>query len=574
MTIDAPEISSDASAAPGRDLASLLIPPAMMIAAAAMGVASHLHLGLTVEIAFAVGVALFCVMLLCHVLLRAADAAERAAEEAVERGIPQVESPMPRELSPRMPAASRRPSPVGGQPVPMPPYRPGPVEVTPPPLPEPAIEPPAVAVDPPAAVAMTGASDRLDAASEVLDAPVPLAAASPAGWAFRPVDVTLAPIDPPVAGTYPSAAPPLGSIRPRLPADLSLPVGETSRSAEADRIDAILKRLAAQIQAGSSDSAVRPQVPPTDPTSPDANGEAAEGGESERALSSAVDALRSTVEAMRASLEPVAPAVAPAPAPEPQLPSAVELRLAAVAEALAAERVDVFLSPILGLVNAQAQHFEVSVQLRSAAGEALDGRGIAGIAGGAGLLPLLDALNVRHAAGFALKLERRGRDGAVFSEIGGRSLESETFVGDVAGRHAQGIADRMVLSFAQSELKSLGPAQIAALEDLARLGFRFALQGVADLDMDFEALEAVGFEFVKLDAPVFLRGLECAGAEIPASDICRYFDDLGLTVIVGGIEDETTRAQMLGCGVALGQGGLFGRPVPVPVAGAEGTLAA
>ena len=36
-------------------------------------------------------------------------------------------------------------------------------------------------------------------------------------------------------------------------------------------------------------------------------------------------------------------------------------------------------------------------------------------AGGAGLLPLLDALNVRHAAGFALKLERRGREGAVFS---------------------------------------------------------------------------------------------------------------------------------------------------------------
>ncbi|CAN0495617.1 unnamed protein product, partial [Phaeothamnion confervicola] len=191
----------------------------------------------------------------------------------------------------------------------------------------------------------------------------------------------------------------------------------------------------------------------------------------------------------------------------------------AIADALAAERVDVVLAPILALEGAEARHFEVSVRLRSASGDLIDARSVAS---GAGLLPLLDALNVRHAAGFALNLDRRGRSGAVFSTVAGESLESDGFVGDVAGRYAQGIANRMVLSFAQAEMRGLGPAQIAALGELADLGFRFALTGVADLDMDFDALKATGFQFVKLDAAIFLGGLPCGGSIVPASDLCLH----------------------------------------------------
>ncbi|MEQ1893173.1 MAG: hypothetical protein ABL998_11560, partial [Planctomycetota bacterium] len=147
------------------------------------------------------------------------------------------------------------------------------------------------------------------------------------------------------------------------------------------------------------------------------------------ALESAVDALRSTVEAMRQSPGEAEPAAAVAP------PNPVEVRIAAIADALAAERVDVVLAPILALAGADARHFEVSVRLRTPDGELIDARNVAS---GAGLLPLLDALSVRHAAGFALNLERRGRSGAVFSNVAGESLESDGFVGDVAGRYAQG----------------------------------------------------------------------------------------------------------------------------------------
>jgi cyclic-di-GMP phosphodiesterase TipF (flagellum assembly factor) len=242
-----------------------------------------------------------------------------------------------------------------------------------------------------------------------------------------------------------------------------------------------------------------------------------------------------------------------------------EARLAAIAEALAAERANVYLEPILQLAEEQARHFEVSVRLSDADGTDLDARQISARAGNAEVLTLLDAIGLRHAAGFALKLERRGRDGSVFSEIAGHSLANEGFVNDASGRHAQGIADRLVLTFQQSEMRALGPAQLAALGDLARLGFRFALQGVADLDMDFEALRNHGLSFVKLDAEVFLNGLIAGGEEVPASDICRFFDEMGLHVIVSGIDNDVLRQRIAGCGVSFGQGLVFGQPRPIPV---------
>lgn len=522
---DAVDLSGAAPTTTGmsRNAAQFLVPPAMLVVAIAMAIAGQVHLGLSAEIAVAVGISLFCLMLMCHVLLRVADEAERAAEEAAERGIGQVASPMP----PTRPAATM------------------------------------------------GAEPRVEA----LEAQAPTeqageAVAASSSWSFRPVDLMQPGQVPAVAVTAGEApdARALGEFRPTYAAHSLEPASgagdmQLSVDRETDRIDAILKRLASQIHAGAAErqqaaepALVQPAAvpdtatPAASPGGHEAHGlhlplEELAGSDPETALQSAVDALRSTVEAMRGGSAPA----------EPEL-SAAEVSVAAVAEAIQAESADVFLAPILGLADQSARHFEVSVKLRLDCGDERS------IAEGAGLLPLLDALLVRHAAGFATMLERRGRDGAVFSRVGGKSLESGRFVDDVAVSHAHGVADRMVLSFAQDEMRGLGPAQFTALEDLARLGFRFALQGVADLDMDFEALQALGFEFVKLDATVFQAGLFCDGETVPASDICEHFQDLGLSVIVADIADAETRDRLVGWGVVYGQGALFGPPRPVPVA--------
>ena len=91
-------------------------------------------------------------------------------------------------------------------------------------------------------------------------------------------------------------------------------------------------------------------------------------------------------------------------------------------------------------------------------------------------------------------------------------------------------------------------------------GFGFALEDVTDLEMDFGRLKALGFEFVKLDAQVFLDGMQAPGGCIPAADICRYLSEFGLSLIVGAIEDDWLLAKIMGFGVLLGKGTLFGGP--------------
>jgi cyclic-di-GMP phosphodiesterase TipF (flagellum assembly factor) len=165
------------------------------------------------------------------------------------------------------------------------------------------------------------------------------------------------------------------------------------------------------------------------------------------------------------------------------------------------------------------------------------------------------------------RLDKRGKSGAVISEYSRDSLTDREFLLGAKSCSDQnpGITGQLVLSFAQNSLRHLSETQWAALAALRSIGFRFAVQDITDLDMDFARLADAGFAFAKLDADVFLEGLRAPHGIIPASDICRYFASLGLILIVGRIDDESERARLFGFGVHFGQGQLFGGARPMKV---------
>jgi cyclic-di-GMP phosphodiesterase, flagellum assembly factor TipF len=251
-------------------------------------------------------------------------------------------------------------------------------------------------------------------------------------------------------------------------------------------------------------------------------------------------------------------------------------KVAAIADALMQERIDVFLEPILGLDDHQARHYEVSARLRLADGTQLDHEVYSAAARGSGLLPLIDAVKVSHTKRVALQLINRGRSGSFFSQINGETLATPQFgedVGTITGRDPA-VAARLVLSFSQSDVRGFSPLQMSSLEELKDLGFRFAMESVTDLDMDFDRLVQSGFAFAKLDAGVFVAGLPAPDGPIPASDICRFLAEAGLTLIVQSIESERQLAEILGFGALYGQGALFGGPRPVKAHVLRGEAAA
>ncbi|MCU0736259.1 MAG: EAL domain-containing protein, partial [Methylotetracoccus sp.] len=292
-------------------------------------------------------------------------------------------------------------------------------------------------------------------------------------------------------------------------------------------------------------------------------------------VETSLDALNAAVESMRKSSGAVS-RDDPSRTQEPPFPPE-DSQVAAVREAIAAGRVDVFLEPILGLGNQAAQHYEVSIKLRGAQSQDL-GFGENDVIAGRGLLPLFDAVRIERSAIVAERLASRGKSGAVFSRASGEALIEPEFTRnmqmDFVARPAT--ARQLILTFAQSDIRSFRAAEQRAVSALAALGFRFAIAGLTDLDMNFSAMAKAGFGFVKLDASVLVDGLPHPGGHIPAGDVCRFLADQGFGLIVEGIDSEETLARVFGFGVLMGQGTLFGgrRPVKADVVGKPGQAAA
>ncbi len=183
------------------------------------------------------------------------------------------------------------------------------------------------------------------------------------------------------------------------------------------------------------------------------------------------------------------------------------------------------------------------------------------------MLTRIDGAKFLRTASFAARLLMKGKQASVHSTVAATSLAEDIFVDGVADGvgNDERLATHLVLSFSQADVRTFSPVHWEALRTLAALGVRFAIEHIVDVDMDLEGLKAEGFDFVKLDAEILTRGLPAGTATIPPSDICRYLAGIGMSIIVGGIDNDRTRALIMGFGAVLGRGALFGGPRQVTV---------
>lgn len=235
----------------------------------------------------------------------------------------------------------------------------------------------------------------------------------------------------------------------------------------------------------------------------------------------------------------------------------------AVATAIADQRVRMYLEPVQGLTDAKPRHVEVTMRLLGQDGVELEADAVATVARQTGLMAAFDALKLPRAVRVARHFKSAAHDGVVLAGLEGSTLADDEFRETAALALDRHEGARVLLAFAQSDVQAFGPIHWQSLHELVRFGVRFALSGVAHLDMNFEQLRALGFEFVKLDAATYLNGLPAPIGVIPAADVVRLFTAAGLTPIVDGIADVTALIQVQASGVTLGQGALFGAPKPV-----------
>ncbi len=229
-----------------------------------------------------------------------------------------------------------------------------------------------------------------------------------------------------------------------------------------------------------------------------------------------------------------------------------------LSDALAADRMTIYLEPIQQIETDRPRYYEVSVRFKDETGAELPHRELLAAARETGQIPRIDAAVLPRAARIAQHFRVRGRDTDIFSRVHGISLPDQDFRAEVTAATIAADGPALVLSFEQSDLRGFGPVHWEILSTMQDMGLRFAVEGVVDLDMDFEALHHRGFEFVKLDVDVLLRGLPAFGGMIASADVCGHLAASGLALVVGHIDDDETLARILGFGVLFGQGAIFG----------------
>jgi cyclic-di-GMP phosphodiesterase TipF (flagellum assembly factor) len=238
-----------------------------------------------------------------------------------------------------------------------------------------------------------------------------------------------------------------------------------------------------------------------------------------------------------------------------------------VRAALAQNRVDLYLQPIVSLPQRRTQYYESFSRLRDESGRIMMPAEYLAAAEPAGLVSAIDNLLLFRCVQIVRRLAKQDRKVGIFCNISLASLADETFFPQFIEFLAENrdAASGVIFELGQSAFEQRGATEARNMAKLADLGFRFSLDKVADLALDFTDLSRADVKFLKISGQVMIEQLlEQAGSaqfrDIDPADFVDLCGRHGLEVIVEKIESERQVVDVLELNVAFGQGNLFGEP--------------
>ncbi len=253
------------------------------------------------------------------------------------------------------------------------------------------------------------------------------------------------------------------------------------------------------------------------------------------------------------------------PMPEPDVSTMSDTDLLeTIRRSLEANRVDLYLQPIVGLPQRKVRYYEGLSRLRSERGALIMPRDYMRVAEPAGMMPTVDNILLFRCIQVVRKLASRNKNAGVFCNISAFSLLDSDFFPQFVEymQHNQDLAQHLIFEFSQTTVNGMGPIEEESLTALAKLGFRFSMDQVTNLKINAPFLHDRNFRFIKISAAT-LVGNQHNDSDIHASDIKELLRRNGIQLIVDKIETEREVVDVLDLNVEYGQGYLFGEPKPV-----------
>lgn len=247
--------------------------------------------------------------------------------------------------------------------------------------------------------------------------------------------------------------------------------------------------------------------------------------------------------------------------------------LETVREALAENRVDLYLQPIVGLPQRRTVFYESYSRLRDETGRVMMPAEYLSVAEPEGLVTAIDNLLLFRCVQIVRRLAKTDKKVGIFCNVSMASLADESFFPQFLELLAanRDLAGALIFELGQSAFDTRGAVEARNMGKLADLGFRFSIDKITDLDLDFQDLARSDVKFVKIgaqflldqltetDEGLILRSLPDLAAEDFAALTRRY----GVEIIAEKVEAERQIVDVLELNIAYGQGHLFGEPRPI-----------
>lgn len=241
-----------------------------------------------------------------------------------------------------------------------------------------------------------------------------------------------------------------------------------------------------------------------------------------------------------------------------------------VQEALADNRVDLYLQPIVSLPQRRVVYYESFSRLRDETGRVLMPAEYLAVAEPEGLMANIDNLLLFRCVQIVRRLAKQDRKVGIFCNISLASLGDEAFFPQFLEfmQENKDLAGAVIFELGQDAFERRGPVEARHMARLASLGFSFSLDKVVDLDIDFQDLARADVRYLKVAAQMMLNELEeqdgklviASLPDLNAADFASLTRRYGIEVIVEKVEAEKQVAEILDLDIGYGQGNLFGEP--------------
>jgi cyclic-di-GMP phosphodiesterase, flagellum assembly factor TipF len=283
------------------------------------------------------------------------------------------------------------------------------------------------------------------------------------------------------------------------------------------------------------------------------------------ALAAEVRVLQDLVDQLSADRPPIR-----LPAPRSDSPGIVPVArglddaaiLSVVRDGLRADRIDLYLQPIVTLPQRQRRYFEAYTRIRDGEGKMVVPDQYISIAEREGLVTAIDNMLLFRCVQLIRKSQRRNQNLGVFCNISAHTLADRGFLRDFVDFMARNseLAPDMIFEFPQSTIANRDAELEAILKRLGAMGFRFSMDQVSSFRFDYEWLAEHRFKFVKIDAPAMCAQLREPTSHTAMRNMKRILRTGGAALVVEKLENESDLLELLDFQVDYGQGYLFGEP--------------